>query len=62
MSGRVQSACHPEQASFAQRKIRASLAMWRALCAATIARLARFLVEPHRYHISSSDARASELV
>jgi|GEM_PF-5249203 hypothetical protein len=38
------STCHPEQALFAQRRIRASRAKGRALCDPIIARLARFLI------------------
>src|ERR1700688_4793365 len=38
--------CHPEQASFAPRGIWASRAKRRVLCDATIAGLARFLIEP----------------
>jgi hypothetical protein len=43
--------CHPERAFFAQRRIWASRALWRAFCATKNARLARFLFKLTHYRI-----------
>ena len=51
--------CHPEQASFAQRRIWAISANCRVLCDRTIARLVRILVKLHHYRIFPRNAWAN---